>query len=43
MREELMEQLRRVTPEEERLLAGGALERELTPLGGNSLWTGRSF
>lgn len=29
MREELMEQLRRVTPEEERLLAGGALEREL--------------
>lgn len=29
MREELMEKLRRVTPEEERLLAGGALEREL--------------
>lgn len=29
MREELMAQLRQVTPEEERLLAGGQLEREL--------------
>lgn len=29
MREELMEQLRRVTPEEEQLLAGGRLDREL--------------
>lgn len=29
MREELMRQLRQITPEEERLLAGGQLEREL--------------
>ena len=28
MREELMERLRAVTPEEERLLAGGQVERE---------------
>lgn len=34
MREELMEELRRVTPEEERLLAGGQVERGLYTSGG---------